>query len=85
MYSEYRVYSDGRTNAHLIGMMHIGGANFYDITFGDLIASDDGLYLLEGITDKNRLLKDKKAAYENMKVEGWAKRIGSLTSSFGEH
>lgn len=63
VFTEYRVYSDSRSRAHLFGMTHVGSTSFYEQAFGEL-SPRGSLHLLEGVRDEKGLLKDLVLSYE---------------------
>ena len=60
-----RIFVKGDREIRLIGMIHVAKKGFYDGIAKALPASSDGVVLLEGVSDRDHLLKSK-FGYERM-------------------
>ncbi len=65
--AETRLFTKGDRQIHLIGMVHVGSAAFFDDVLAE-IPEDDYIILSEGISDTQGLFKAKALDYEKIAV-----------------
>ncbi len=72
IYTQSRVYNKDEKTIHLIGMMHIGDENYYELV-KSIIPHNTNIILLEGVTDKDNKLS------EGFSYKNFAAAIGMET------